>query len=156
MSQALLCNKANLAVDCRSGAMRPRPLMNCFVNICCARFANGTQGRVMFWYPEQAKEKRKQVPSSFHHLYVRFVKESSLGKSELLPASRRSSTRACNRVYVCVCDWMVGCGRTGRRPDGHPPTTGKFNHKRRADSLAIAIGAGVRVPSVKISTPCSS
>ncbi len=83
--------------------MRLWPIINCFVNIRCVRFANGTQGRVLFWYPEQAKEKRKQVPSSFHHLYVRFVKESSLCKSELLPASRRSSTCACNRGRMCVC-----------------------------------------------------
>ena len=84
--------------------MRLCQLINCFVNVRCVRFANGTQGRVLFWYPEQAKEKRKQVPSSFHHLYVRFVKESSLCKSELLPASRLSSTCARNRVCVCMCE----------------------------------------------------
>ncbi len=45
----------------------------------------GTQGRVYYWFPERASQEKKQLPSSFHNLYVRFVKESSLGKSELLP-----------------------------------------------------------------------
>ena len=39
----------------------------------------------MMWYPESAGEKRKQLPSSFHNLHLRFVKETSLGKSELFP-----------------------------------------------------------------------
>jgi len=66
----------------------------------------------MFWYPEQAKEKRKQVPSSFHHLYVRFVKESSLSKSELLPASRRFSMHALAHVRVCQNPLGDGSVRT--------------------------------------------
>ena len=50
-----------------------------------SRFANGTQGRVMFWNPACAAEKKKALPASFHELRVRFVKETSLKKSELFP-----------------------------------------------------------------------
>ena len=47
------------------------------------RFANGTQGRLLCWYPEKA-ETRKALQSSHPELFVRFVKESSLKKEELL------------------------------------------------------------------------
>ena len=38
----------------------------------------------MMWFPEGA-ERKKQLPSSFHNLHLRFVKETSLGKKELFP-----------------------------------------------------------------------
>ena len=42
-----------------------------------------TQGRLLCWYPEKA-ETRKALQSSHPELFVRFVKESSLKKEELL------------------------------------------------------------------------
>ena len=44
-----------------------------------------TQGRIFYRFPERAGHEKKQLPSSFHNLHVRFVKESALGKAELLP-----------------------------------------------------------------------
>lgn len=48
------------------------------------RFANGTQGRLMFWHPTTSK-KGKSLLSSNPELLVRFVKESALNKREMLP-----------------------------------------------------------------------
>ena len=39
----------------------------------------------MFWNPAAAAEKKKSLPASYHELRVRFVKETSLKKSELFP-----------------------------------------------------------------------
>ena len=49
------------------------------------RFANGTQGRMMFWHPGATESKRQCLPASHPELMARFVKESSLDKTELLP-----------------------------------------------------------------------
>ena len=48
------------------------------------RFANGTQGRLLHWYPESVAS-NKALPASFHDLLVRFVKESALSKREMFP-----------------------------------------------------------------------
>ena len=49
------------------------------------RFANGTQGRLMFWHPTTCT-KRKSLYSSNPELLARFVKDSALlHKRELLP-----------------------------------------------------------------------
>ena len=48
------------------------------------RFANGTQGRLLYWYPESVAS-NKALPASFHDLLVRFVKESALSKREMFP-----------------------------------------------------------------------
>ena len=48
------------------------------------RFANGTQGRLMFWHPETCT-KGKTLYSSNPELLVRFVKDSALNKREMLP-----------------------------------------------------------------------
>ena len=48
------------------------------------RFANGTQGRLMYWNPPSA-EKGKVLYSSRPELLARFVKESALNKRELFP-----------------------------------------------------------------------
>ena len=45
------------------------------------RFANGTQGRLMYWNPPSA-EKGKVLYSSRPELLARFVKESALNKRE--------------------------------------------------------------------------
>ena len=66
------------------------------------RFANGTQGRLLYWYPESVAEK-KALPASFHDLLVRFVKESALSKREMFPdiASRRKT--CCSNVGMkCI------------------------------------------------------
>ena len=47
------------------------------------RFANGTQGRLLCWAPEKA-ETRKALQASHPEIFVRFVKESSLKRRELL------------------------------------------------------------------------
>ena len=39
----------------------------------------------MCWFPTAGAERKKQLPSSFHNLHLRFVKETSLGKKELFP-----------------------------------------------------------------------
>ena len=48
------------------------------------RFANGTQGRLMFWHPTTCT-KRKAIYSSRPELLARFVKDSALQKREMLP-----------------------------------------------------------------------
>ena len=48
------------------------------------RFANGTQGRLMYWNPERA-EKGKALYSSHPELLARVVKESALQKREMFP-----------------------------------------------------------------------
>ena len=48
------------------------------------RFANGTQGRVMFWHPTTCT-KKKSLYSSNPELLARFVKDSALNKREMLP-----------------------------------------------------------------------
>ena len=48
------------------------------------RFANGTQGRLMFWHPTTCT-KNKSLYSSNPELLARFVKDSALNKREMLP-----------------------------------------------------------------------
>ena len=48
------------------------------------RFANGTQGRLMSWYPAKISSK-KAVLASHPELIARFVKETALTKPELFP-----------------------------------------------------------------------
>ena len=48
------------------------------------RFANGTQGRLMSWFPSKISS-NKAVLASHPELVARFVKESALTKSELFP-----------------------------------------------------------------------
>ncbi len=48
------------------------------------RFANGTQGRLMYWNPPSS-EKGKALYSSHPELLARFVKESALQKREMFP-----------------------------------------------------------------------
>ena len=48
------------------------------------RFANGTQGRLMSWYPAKISSK-KAVLASHPELVARFLKDTSLSKSELFP-----------------------------------------------------------------------
>ena len=67
----------------RSHMMRVMLVSNLAVQ---ERFANGTQGRLMFWHPETCK-KRKSLYSSNPELLARFVKDSALNKREMLPGS---------------------------------------------------------------------
>jgi len=48
------------------------------------RFANGTQGRVLHWFPASVMSK-KALPASHPELLVRFAKESALQKPEMYP-----------------------------------------------------------------------
>jgi hypothetical protein len=49
------------------------------------RFANGTQGRLMQWFPGATENKRRAVPAYHHDLLARFVKENSLSKPSMCP-----------------------------------------------------------------------
>ena len=67
---------------------RPRHLMRVMMvaNLSLAnRFANGTQGRVLYWNPEDAPRQKAGVLASHPELMARFAKESSMRKTELLP-----------------------------------------------------------------------
>jgi len=71
--------------ETEASAIRPH-MMRCMLVSNLAldqRFANGTQGRLLCWFPEKA-ETRKALQSSHPELFARFVKESSLRKPELL------------------------------------------------------------------------
>ena len=48
------------------------------------RFANGTQGRLIYWEPGQI-ESKKAIPSTWLGLMARFVKESAANKQVMLP-----------------------------------------------------------------------
>ena len=70
-------------------ATRARPhMMRCMLISNLAvdqRFANGTQGRLLYWSPGHVESKRA-LPSTHLGLMARFVKESSMkARSELLP-----------------------------------------------------------------------
>jgi len=48
-------------------------------------FVNGTQGRVLHWHPEKAYAKGKAISASHPEILVRFAKESSMTKPEMVP-----------------------------------------------------------------------
>ena len=48
------------------------------------RFANGTQGRLLHWFPDSVA-RRQALPASHPELLVRFAKESAIHKPELFP-----------------------------------------------------------------------
>jgi hypothetical protein len=48
------------------------------------RFANGSQGRLLHWYPGSV-ETNKALPASYPDLIARFVKETALSKREMFP-----------------------------------------------------------------------
>ena len=62
--------------------MRCMLVNNLAVDMC---FVNGTQGRVLHWHPEKAYAKGKAISASHPEILVRFAKESSTKKSELVP-----------------------------------------------------------------------
>ncbi len=47
------------------------------------RFANGTQGRILYWSPAKV-QKKKAISAANPELTCRFAKESSIAKSEML------------------------------------------------------------------------
>ena len=49
------------------------------------RFANGTQGRLLVWFPGAVEGKRRALPAYHHDLSARFCKESSLSKRAMTP-----------------------------------------------------------------------
>ena len=48
------------------------------------RFANGSQGRLLHWYPASV-ETKKALPASYPDLIARFAKETALSKREMFP-----------------------------------------------------------------------
>ena len=48
------------------------------------RFANGTQGRILYWHPDRLPEKRKAVSAASPELMCRFAIEAPMSKSEML------------------------------------------------------------------------
>ena len=115
------------AFETEASAIRPH-MMRCMLVSNLAldqRFANGTQGRLLCWFPEKA-ESRKALQSSYPELFARFVKESSLRKPELL-------------ADIDSC-WIVVIPRKradhDRRPDccvqNVPSKSGSHGHWREA------------------------
>ena len=49
------------------------------------RFANGTQGRVLHWSPDAAAKTSKAVPAYSPEVLVRFCKQGSTTKAEMMP-----------------------------------------------------------------------
>ena len=48
------------------------------------RFANGTQGRLLYWFPDRLPQKGKCIGASCPDLTARFMKETSMTKTEML------------------------------------------------------------------------
>ena len=48
------------------------------------RFANGTQGRLLYWHPEKA-QRGKALYATHPELLARFAKESAMQKREMFP-----------------------------------------------------------------------
>jgi len=48
------------------------------------RFANGTQGRLLYWFPDKLPQKKKAISASCPDLTARFMKEASMTKTEML------------------------------------------------------------------------
>ena len=65
------------------------------------RFANGTQGRVLHWFPASVLSK-KALPSSHPELLARFAKESALQKSEMYPDMDHMDVTARQETLVNV------------------------------------------------------
>ena len=76
----------HLEHETASHAPRPHMMRTMLVSNLAVqeRFANGTQGRLMFWHPTTCK-KGKTLYSSNPELLARFVKDSALNKREMLP-----------------------------------------------------------------------
>ena len=72
--------------ETESHAPRPHMMRTMLVSKLAVqeRFANGTQGRLMFWHPTTCK-RGKTLYSSNPELLARFVKDSALNKREMLP-----------------------------------------------------------------------
>ena len=71
---------------CSASHAKPR-LMRCMLVSNLAvdnRFANGTQGRVLYWSPDISSAQRKAVMSSRPDVFARFAKESSMKKAEMI------------------------------------------------------------------------
>ena len=51
------------------------------------RFANGTQGRILYWNPGKV-QKKKAISAAYPELTCRFAKEASFTKPEMLRSSR--------------------------------------------------------------------
>ena len=50
-----------------------------------AALANGTQGRIMMFFPKKTRDKRAALASCYRDLMARFLKETSVNKRELFP-----------------------------------------------------------------------
>ena len=48
------------------------------------RFANGTQGRFLYWHPASLASK-KALPASHPELFTRFAKETAMHKGKMYP-----------------------------------------------------------------------
>ena len=72
--------------ETESHAPRPHMMRTMLVSNLAVqeRFANGTQGRLMFWHPTTCK-KGKTLYSSNPELLARFVEDSASNKREMLP-----------------------------------------------------------------------
>ena len=73
------------AFPCFTGPVRSRPLWLTSNLAVDQRFANGTQGRVMYWHPKKTENQRLALPASHPDIMARFLKETSVNKQELFP-----------------------------------------------------------------------
>ena len=100
-------------------ATRARPhMMRCMLISNLAvdqRFANGTQGRLLYWSPGQVESKRA-LSSTHIGLMARFVKESSMkARAELLPdidfmdVQARAENLACSGEPLLIQMPLVPC-----------------------------------------------
>ena len=66
----------------RSGRRLSRLTSNLAVD---QRFANGTQGRIMYWHPKKTENRRLALAASHSDMMARFLKVTSMQKAELFP-----------------------------------------------------------------------
>jgi len=84
--------------------MRCMLVNNLAVDMC---FVNGTQGRVLHWHPEKAYAKGKAISASHPEILVRFAKETSLKKSEMVPDIDHIDVTARQETLMNVMGWPV-------------------------------------------------
>ena len=65
------------------------------------RFCNGAQGRALHWHPEKTHA-RKAISASHPELLVRFAKEASLKKPEMIPDVDHMDVTARQETLVTI------------------------------------------------------
>ena len=66
------------------------------------RFCNGMQGRALHWHPEKAQARSKAISASHPELLIRFAKEASLKKPEMIPDVDHMDVTARQETLVAI------------------------------------------------------